>query len=115
MITKLREKPRERLKRIVGEIRSKKFKYKPRAKRDIEWIAYLKAQVNEVNDYLTVVREIVDEAERRIGFLPPPRTRRPPKSAFDKAKAILVQHFFGVQQPRCRGLCQAFQREARNR
>jgi hypothetical protein len=50
MVTKLKEKPRERLKRIVGEIRSKKFKYKPRAKRDIDWIAYLKAQVNEVND-----------------------------------------------------------------
>jgi hypothetical protein len=35
MVTKLKEKPRERLKRIVGEIRSKKFKYKPKEQKEI--------------------------------------------------------------------------------
>jgi transposase len=54
------------------------------------------------------VREVVDKAERRIGFLPPPRTGRPPKSAFDKTKTILVQHFFECSNRVAEGFVRLF-------
>lgn len=105
-------KAQYKLAKLVRDIRDRspdlteKFKYKPREEKQIDWTRYTEAQVDEIYDYLVLVKNMADEAERRMGHLADTagKVGRPPKSAFDKAKAILIQQYFEVSNRVAAGL-----------
>lgn len=71
-----------------------KYRYIPREDKPIDWSSYTEAQYNEMADYLNLVREIIDEIRREIRHIDQRKVGRPPKSCFNLAKAIMVQHYF---------------------
>ena len=101
-------KAQQRLTRIITDIRSRKFPYKPKPAKRIDWAAYDAAQLNEMNDYLTLVREVVDEIHREIGDVDQGNVGKPPKSAFDRAKAVLLQQYFEAGNRVAAGLARLF-------
>lgn len=75
----------------------KKFEYQSKDLIDnIDWTSYTKAQIEELDNQLILIRKLVEEAARSIWNVinPEGREGRPPKSALDKAKAILIQQYF---------------------
>ncbi len=82
------------------------LKYEPKDEKTIDWIKYTQAQINEINNVLELIRKIVDDAyvhmpdETSVG--------RPPKSAFDKAKAVLMQQFFQCSNRVAEGFVKLF-------
>jgi len=87
-------KAQDKLTQIIKDVRSKKFKYTPKEDKPIDWASYTEAQLNEMNDYLSLVRSIIDEIWSEIGNIDQGDVGRPPKSCFNLAKAVLVQQYF---------------------
>lgn len=91
---------------IIGQLRNDEFKYKPKEEvNNVDWMSYTEAQINEINDYLLLVKKLVDEA---AGDAKCQGVGRPPKSAADKAKAILIQQYFGASNRFTAGLVRLF-------
>lgn len=82
------------------------LKYEPKDEKPINWIKYTTAQINEINNVLVLIRKIVDEAYRSIPDMY--EEGRPPKSACDKAKAILMQQFFQCSNRVAEGFVKLF-------
>jgi transposase len=86
----------EGLQDLITSIRDGEFEYEERAPAKTCWAKYDKAQIQEAVDYLENVRDIVDEADRRIKARSPPKERgpgRPPVEAADIAKVLLMQTY----------------------
>lgn len=85
------------LKNLLESIESKEFKYKSRKKEPIDWARYDNAQIHEIDDMLRNMRDMVDMAcVRLIIEVKPPCRGRPSVYPGDKAKAILMQQYFGT-------------------
>lgn len=106
-----REQRKNLLRAIVNQVRKQEYPYEPRGKKEIDWSSYDRAQINEVNDMLCMIRDTVDAAWRR---LQPALEREkgaglPPVPVPDLAKAILVQQYFEVSNRETEGLMLLFE------
>lgn len=83
-----------------------KFKYKPREQKQRDWFSYNEAQVNEMGDFLLLVRNMVDDARKRLDYIDNrnPISGQQPKCPFDLAKAVLVQQYFQASNRVAAGL-----------
>ena len=96
---------RKTLKKLLESIELKEFKYQPKEKERIDWTSYDYAQIHEISDMLRNIRDMVDLACVRLAIeVKPPCRGRPPVYAGDKAKAILMQQYFGTSNRVTEGL-----------
>lgn len=94
----------DKLDRLINDLKGKdtkemrkRFRYQSKELTDhIDWTAYNEAQIEELDNQIVLIKNMVDDAARRVWKLINPNGRegRPPKSAADKAKTILVQQYF---------------------
>jgi len=99
------------LRSIIGSVRDGSFEYDERQPPKTNWSMYDRAQIGEVTLYLENIRDLVDEAERRINDRSPPKKRgpgRPPVNSADIAKALLMQSYFGAPNRVAQGLLDLF-------
>ena len=99
-------KTQKRLKFLVKGYDEGWLKYEPKGKKEIDFAKYTLAQINEVNNVLILIRRIVDNAYMSIPEMY--ETGRPPKSACDKAKALLMQQYFQCSNRVAEGMVELF-------
>ena len=86
----------EELRKLIKTIRDGTFEYSNRESAKTNWAKYDSAQIKELAYYLDNLRDLVDEAERRMDERIPPKKRgsgRPPIDASDIAKILLLQTY----------------------
>ena len=86
----------EELRAIIRKVRDGTFEYESREPPKTNWTQYDKAQIYEMVYYLNNIRDLVDEADRRIKERTPPKkigAGRPPIDPADIAKALLLQTY----------------------
>jgi transposase len=105
---KLKPKAQDKLTELIKDVRNRKYKYVAVEEKPIDWRSYKEAQINEMNDYLVLVREIIDEIHRELGDIDQGRVGKPPKSCFDRAKAIMIQQYFEASNRIAEGLTRLF-------
>ena len=106
----------EELREIASSVRKGTFDYEGRPRKSMDWASYDEAQVNELADMLNAIRDIVEEASRRIAERSPGTARgagRPSVPASDRAKALLMQGYFGVSNRVAAGLVRVFREKLR--
>ena len=108
MPAKLVPKAQDRLTQLIKDVRGRRYKYVPREDKPIDWHSYDLAQINEMNDYIILTREIIDEIRRDLGDIDQGRVGKPPTSCFDRAKAIMVQQYFECSNRVAAGLAKLF-------
>lgn len=113
MPTKLVPKAQDRLTALIKDVRGRQYKYVPREDKPIDWFSYDLAQINEINDYITLTRDIIDEIRQEIGDIDQGRVGKPPTSCFDRAKAIMVQQYFECSNRVAAGLMKLFKEKLR--
>ncbi|MCK4366401.1 MAG: transposase [Thermoplasmata archaeon] len=98
------------LQALIGQVRKREYPYEPKEKERIDWGAYDRAQVREMNDMLLLIRDSVEEASHRLEDALKKRKGpgRPPTPPTDLAKALLVQQYFGVANRKAEGLLLLF-------
>lgn len=102
-------KTQQKLTQLIQDVKAKKFKYIPKSKKPIDWSGYNAAQYHEMNDFLILVRILVDELKLELGAnIQRGSVGHPRASCFDKAKAILVQQYFQVSNRETAGLLLLF-------
>ncbi|MDP2845171.1 MAG: hypothetical protein Q8N79_03730 [Candidatus Methanoperedens sp.] len=106
------ERPQQKkFNRLMEKLNNDEFKYTPKEEKEVDWAKYDKAQINEINNMLLLIRDIVDESCRRLKIEEVPRKKdigRPPKPPRDLAKAVLMQQYFGVSNRVTEGLVNLF-------
>lgn len=110
--------PQYRLIKLVKDIRDKsapsdlsgkKFRYRPKEPKPRDWFRYTEAQVNEMNDFLILIRNMVDAAMEKLKYITEREiSGRRHKSPFDLAKAVLLQQYFEVSNRVAASLVQVF-------
>lgn len=101
----------EFVRRIIGQVRDRKYPYEKRETKAIDWTVYDTAQCREIADVLTLIRELVDAAEARIMERTPPEPPapgRPPTHAADVTKVLLAQSYFGFSNRSAEGILLLF-------
>ena len=86
----------EELRSIIKNIRDGKFDYKEREPPKTNWTKYDQAQIREMVLYLENIRNLVDEAVRRINDRKSQEKRkpgRPPTDPSDITKVLLLQEY----------------------
>jgi len=110
-------KKQYKLTRLLHDLKEKdlidlspKFKYTSKPKKKRDWFAYDEAQLNEMGDFILLVRNIVDDARRELDYIDnrPSLPGQQPKSPFDIAKAVLLQQFYQVSNRVAAGLARLF-------
>ena len=97
--------------KLMEKMKNDEFKYTPKEEKEIDWAKYDKAQINEINNTLLLIRDMVDEACRRLKIEEVPKKKdrgRPSKPPGDLAKAVLMQQYFGVSNRVTEGLVNLF-------
>lgn len=92
------------------ELRNR-FKYIPKEDKPIDWSTYNQAQIMEINNTLVMIRNMAEEAYQRVRHIAEPRNKvgAPFKKPMeDRAKAIMLQVFFGVSDKVAEGLIVLF-------
>lgn len=105
---RLAPKAQDRLTELIKDVRNRKYKYIPVEEKPIDWRSYKEAQINEMNDYLVLIREIIDEIHNELGDIDQGRVGKPPKSCFDRAKAVMLQQYFEASNRIAEGLVRLF-------
>jgi transposase len=106
--------PQYRLTKLVKDIRDKdapadlsgkKFRYRPKEPKPRDWFRYTDAQVNEMGDFLVLVRNMVDATMSKLDYITDSKVcGRRHKSPFDLAKALLLQQYFEASNRVAAGL-----------
>nr|QNO47901.1 hypothetical protein LLFONJKP_00022 [Methanosarcinales archaeon ANME-2c ERB4] len=81
---------------IIKNIRDGTFEYESKGQVLTNWAQYDQAQIHEMANYLDNIRDLVEEADKRIKERTPPGKRgpgRPPIDSADIAKALLLQTY----------------------
>lgn len=106
----MKNRNQEKFNRLMEQLKRDEFKYVPREEKRIDWSSYDRAQINEINDMLLLIREAVDQAVSRLGLDETAQNGpgRPPYPPADLAKAILIQQYFGVSNRTAEGLTRLF-------
>jgi transposase len=113
-MVELRARPKgrkEKLQRLVGDIRDRHFEYQARPRPPRDWARYDEAQAHELADILDLINHLLDPlpAQRRTC-----RPGRPPTYlAKDLAKVILLQTFFGTSNRTTAGYARIFREKLR--
>ena len=106
------ERPQQKkFNRLMEKLNNDEFKYTPKEEKEVDWAKYDKAQINEINNMLLLIRDMVDESCRRLKIEEVPGKKdigRPPKPPRDLAKAVLMQQYFGVSNRVTEGLVNLF-------
>ena len=110
MPAKLAPKAQDKLTSLIKDVKGRNYKYVPREGKPIDWFSYDLAQINEITDYLILVREIIDEIRKEMGDIDQGRVGRPPASCFDCAKAVMVQQYFECSNRVAAGLMRLFKK-----
>lgn len=95
----VKNKKQEKLLEIMRQLKADKFKYTFKEETPIDWSSYDQAQINEINDMLILIKEIVDDAERRLGIekaVDNAGPGRPRSSPIDQGKVVLLQQYFCI-------------------
>ena len=88
---------RKLLRKLLESIERKEYAYQPKEKKKIDWTSYDHAQIHEIDDMLRDIKDIVDLACVRLAIeVKPPCRGRPRIYPGDKAKAVLMQQYFGT-------------------
>ena len=90
------KKQGEELRELIKNIRDGTFEYESKGQVLTNWAQYDQAQIYEMINYLDNIRDLVNEADKRIKKRTPPRKRgpgRPPTDPADVAKALLLQTY----------------------
>ena len=106
----------EELREIASSVRNGTFDYEGKPKHSIDWASYDEAHVNELADMLNAIRDIVDEASRRIAERSTGTARgagRPSVPASDRTKTLLMQGYFGASNRVAAGLVRVFREKLR--
>ena len=101
----------DELRKIIKSIRDGTFKYESKEPVTTNWTQYDHAQIHEMADYLDNIRDLVEEADRRIKERTPPGKRgpgRPPTDPADVAKALLLQTYADASNRATEGLLLLF-------
>ena len=106
------KRTQQRLDQLIKQLKEDQFKYTPKEDKEIDWGKYDRAQINEINDMLLMIKKAVDIASRRLDIEArieagkgPGRT---PNHPDDLAKALLMQQYFGVSNRVTEGLVLLF-------
>ncbi len=86
----------EELREIIKKVRDGTFEYRNREEAETDWAKYDAAQIKEMAKYLDNLRDIVDEASKRISSRTIPTKRgpgRPETNPADIAKTLLLQTY----------------------
>ncbi len=106
------ERPEQKqFNKLMEKLKNEKFKYIPKEEKQIDWAKYDKAQINEINNMLLFIRDIVEEARKRLKIeeIPEKKERgRPSKPPRDLTKAVLMQQYFCVSNRVTEGLVNLF-------
>jgi hypothetical protein len=81
---------------LIKTIRDGDFEYESRDSPKTNWNLYDNAQIMELADYLNNLRDLVDEADKRIKERTPPQKKgvgRPPTDPGDISKILLLQAY----------------------
>lgn len=63
------ERPEQKkFNKLMEKLKNDEFKYTPKEEKQIDWAKYDKAQINEINNMLLLMRDMVDEACRRLNI-----------------------------------------------
>ena len=90
------KKQGEELIELIKNIRDGTFEYESKGQVLTNWAQYDQAQIYEMVNYLDNIRDLVEEADKRIKERTPPRKRgpgRPPTDPADVAKSLLLQTY----------------------
>jgi hypothetical protein len=90
------KKQGEELRGIIKNIRDGTFEYESKGPVKTNWAQYDQAQIHEMANYLDNIRDLVEEADKRIKERTPPGKRgpgRPPTDPADIAKTLLLQTY----------------------
>ena len=106
------ERPEQKkFNKMMERLKNDDFKYTPKEEKEIDWAKYDQAQINEINNMLLLMRDMVDEACRRLKIEEVSEKKergRPPKPPRDLAKVVLMQQYFGVSNRLTEGLVNLF-------
>ena len=114
----MKNKKQEKFDNLMKKLKEDEFKYEPREEKEIDWSRYDKAQINEINDMLLIIRDSVDEASARLGIdeildKKKEGPGRPPYHPSDLSKAVLMQQYFSVSNRVAEGLVRLFMEKLR--
>lgn len=113
----MRNKRQKKFDKLMDQLKEDEFKYVPKEEKEIDWSKYDKAQINEINDMLLLIRDSVDEASTRLGIETMLDKNkgpgRPPYPPADLSKAVLMQQYFGVSNRVAEGLVRLFMEKMR--
>ena len=101
----------EELQKIIKSIRDGTFEYESKEPVTTNWAQYDQAQIHEMANYLDNIRDLVEEADKRIKERTPPRKRgpgRPPTDPADVTKALLLQAYANASNRLAEGLLLLF-------
>ncbi len=101
---------------LMERLGKDEFKYVKRKENEIDWSSYDRAQINEINDMLLLIRDAVEEAALRLSIdhmLKRAGPGRPQNDPADLAKAVLIQQYFTVSNRTAEGLVQLFMEKMR--
>lgn len=86
----------EELREIIKNVRDGTFDYRNREEPETNWAKYDYAQIKEMANYLDNLRDMVDEADKRIQSKTKPKKRgpgRPETNPADITKTLLLQAY----------------------
>lgn len=100
----------QKLDQLMKQLKEDKFKYTSKEDKEIDWGRYDKAQINEINDMLLLIRDAVEKASSRLDIEKKLNTGpgRPQNHPADLTKVVLMQQYFGVSNRVTEGLVLLF-------
>lgn len=109
-----RRENEEKLREIVSRVRKGDWPYEEKEEKEIDFAKYNKAQINEINDVLEMIRDTVDTAyarRRKVEVSKGPG--QPPIPIDDIVKVLLMQSYFGVSNRVAEGFLRLFKEKLR--
>jgi transposase len=101
----------DELRAIIKSVRDGSFNYKNKDKAETNWAKYDYAQIREMADYLDNLRDLVNEADKRIQSETKPKKRRPGRpetNPADIVKTLFLQTYTGSPNRVAEGLLLLF-------
>jgi len=108
----------EELRGIIKNVRDGSFEYRNRDEAETNWAKYDSAQIKEMANYLDNLRDIVDEADKRIRSRTKSEKRgpgRPETNPADIAKTLILQTYTDSPNRVAEGLLLLFREKRKHK